>query len=152
MPKPSTPRQTGPSSPQHKPIEQYEHRDKERLNNPPAGLVSAQTDRLNGRQTYAYDPHLDPQLQWAGKAEHMSFQVPTVSLHVHERIDPLSIIEAVRKRQQDTSEARAKRGFLDEWVCAVNAQGGFGRWRAAVSYNPADSRGILAGALGVDQR
>ena len=45
-----------------------------------------------------YDPHLDPQLQWAGKAEHTSFEVPTVSLHVHERIDPRTIIEAVRKR------------------------------------------------------
>lgn len=28
-----------------------------------------------------------PQLVWAGKAEHTSFEVPTVSLHVHERID-----------------------------------------------------------------
>lgn len=32
-----------------------------------------------------------------GKAEHTSFEVPTVSLHVHERIDPRTIIEAVRK-------------------------------------------------------
>ena len=31
-----------------------------------------------------YDPHLDPQLVWAGKKEHASFEVPTVSLHVHE--------------------------------------------------------------------
>ena len=36
-------------------------------------------------------------LQWAGKAEHTSFEVPTVSLHVHERIDPRTIIEATRK-------------------------------------------------------
>ena len=34
------------------------------------------------KKTYAYDPHLDPQLVWAGKAEHTSFEVPTVSLHV----------------------------------------------------------------------
>ena len=51
-----------------------------------------------GKKTYAYDPHLDPQLQWAGKEEHTSFEVPTVSLHVHERIDPRSIVETVRKR------------------------------------------------------
>ncbi len=50
------------------------------------------------RKTYEYDPHLDPQLAWAGKAEHTSFEVPTVSLHVHERIDPKTIIEATRKR------------------------------------------------------
>jgi len=63
------------------------------------GLVDAHTD--NGglkRKTYAYDPHLDPQLQWAGKAEHLSFDVPTVSLHVHERIDPRRIIETVQRK------------------------------------------------------
>ncbi|NUO08577.1 MAG: site-specific DNA-methyltransferase, partial [Candidatus Brocadia sp.] len=80
-----------------KPIEQYEHKDKQRLNNPPVGLVDARTD--NGGQKkkkYQYDPHLDPQLQWAGKTEHTSFEVPTVSLHVHERIDPKRIIETVK--------------------------------------------------------
>jgi len=80
-----------------KPIEQYDHKDKQRLNNPPVGLVDARTD--NGGQKkkkYQYDPHLDPQLQWAGKSEHTSFEVPTVSLHVHERIDPKRIIETVK--------------------------------------------------------
>ncbi len=38
-----------------------------------------------------------PYLQWAGKAERTSFAVDTVSLHVHERIDPMSILSAVRK-------------------------------------------------------
>ena len=68
------------------------------MNNPPVGLVTPATDQDAGKQTYAYDPHLDPQLTWAGKAEHTSFEVPTVSLHVHERIDPRSIVEAVRRR------------------------------------------------------
>jgi len=81
-----------------KPIEQYDHKGKVRINNPPVGLVTPETDRESGKKTYAYDPHLDPQLQWAGKAEHTSFGVPTVSLHVHERIDPRTIIEAVRKQ------------------------------------------------------
>lgn len=88
-----------------KPIEQYEHKDKERLNNPPVGLVDAHTD--NGgykKKTYAYDPHLDPQLQWAGKTEHTSFDVPTVSLHVHERIDPRRIIETVKKAEETPSQ------------------------------------------------
>ncbi len=84
-----------------KPIEQYEHKDKDRLNNPPVGLVDAHTD--NGgykKKIYEYDPHIDPQLQWAGKAEHTSFEVPTVSLHVHERIDPRRIIETVKKEEE----------------------------------------------------
>ncbi len=81
-------------------VESYEHRDKARVNNPPVGLVTPETDPDAGqkKKRYAYDPHLDPQLVWAGKAEHTSFEVPTVSLHVHERIDPRTIIEAVRKR------------------------------------------------------
>ncbi len=93
-----------------------------------------------GQKSYAYDPHLDPTLEfdsqrnaveniiynglsaerledakaalselqqkqepylnWAGKAEHPSFDVTTVSLHVHERIDPLTIIEALRNREE----------------------------------------------------
>jgi adenine-specific DNA-methyltransferase len=47
-----------------------------------------------------------PYLQWAGKAERTSFEVDTVSLHVHERIDPMSILSAVRKQLE---EAKAKK-------------------------------------------
>ncbi len=84
-----------------RPIESYEHTDKQRVNNPPVGLVTPDTDPdFGSKKTYAYDPHLDPQLQWAGKAEHTSFEVPTVSLHVHERIDPRTIIETVGKRNK----------------------------------------------------
>jgi len=44
-------------------IESYDHRDKQRMNNPPVGLVTPDTDPDPGaRKTYAYDPHLDPQL------------------------------------------------------------------------------------------
>ena len=39
----------------------------------------------------------DPYLDWAGKAEKTSFEVPTVSLHTHEKIDARAIIEQVRK-------------------------------------------------------
>jgi adenine-specific DNA-methyltransferase len=81
-----------------KPIEQYEHKDKKRANNPPVGLVDASTDAPEKKKTYVYDPHLDPSLQWAGKAERTNFEIPTVSLHVHERIDPRTIVESVRKR------------------------------------------------------
>ncbi|MBN2364203.1 site-specific DNA-methyltransferase [candidate division WOR-3 bacterium] len=85
-----------------KPIEQYDHRDKKRANIPPVGLVTPNTDPDKGeKKKYQYDPHLDPQLQWAGKAEHTSFEVPTVSLHVHERIDPKTIIDTVTKEHDD---------------------------------------------------
>ena len=45
-----------------------------------------------------------PYLNWTGKAERTSFEIDTVSLHVHERIDPLSILAALRK---DLREAKA---------------------------------------------
>lgn len=123
-----------------KTIEQYDHKGEKRLNNPPIGLVTAETDKETTKKVYAYDPHIDPSLQfdsysseiekiinngleansieetkealfelkkrrepylnWAGKAEHTTFEVPIVSLHVHERIDPLSIIESVRKKDK----------------------------------------------------
>jgi adenine-specific DNA-methyltransferase len=105
---------TNGGKPPKRPIDRYEHRDKKRINNPPVGLVTPETDpvtpthktydyvtpvpSVKPRQELDYDPHLDPQLVWAGKKEHSSFEVPTVSLHVHERIDPHTIIEAVRKR------------------------------------------------------
>ena len=121
-------------------FEQYDHKGKERINNPPVGLVTPELDKDAGKKQYAYDPHIDPALQfdaqrsqvervidsglaadnlgdaktaleelkrrqapylnWAGKAERTSFEVPTVSLHVHERIDPRTIIEVVRKKDK----------------------------------------------------
>src|SRR5437016_8606777 len=94
-----------------RPIDRYEHKDKKRVNNPQVGLVTPETDpvapthatydyitpvpSVKPKQELDYDPHLDPQLVWAGKKEHGSFEVPTVSLHVHERIDPFTIIKAV---------------------------------------------------------
>jgi adenine-specific DNA-methyltransferase len=83
-----------------RPIEDYEHKDKTRLNNPPVGLAKKEEDQGPPKKKYEYDPHLDPQLVWSGKAEHTSFEVPTVSLHVHERIEPRTIIEAVRSKSE----------------------------------------------------
>ncbi|MGH2499377.1 MAG: site-specific DNA-methyltransferase [Candidatus Limnocylindria bacterium] len=60
--------------------------------------MTPDTDRDEQRKTYAHDPHLPPSLVWAGKAEGTSFEVQTVSLHVHERIDPRTILEAVARR------------------------------------------------------
>ena len=86
-----------PGASSKRPIESYTHDGQQRVNNPPVGLVTQITDPPEPpRQRYEFDPHLDPQLVWAGKAERTSFEIPTVSLHVHEWIDPKSIIAAVR--------------------------------------------------------
>lgn len=44
-----------------------------------------------------------PYLNWTGKAERTSFAVDTVSLHVHERMDPMSILAAVRRRMKESN-------------------------------------------------
>ncbi len=109
-----------------------------RMNNPEVGMVHAATDPDGDKTTWAYDPHLDPALNfdsaragietliddalasndpgrmkealeelkrlqqpyltWTGKAETTSFTVDTVSLHVHERVDPATILAHVAKR------------------------------------------------------
>lgn len=109
-----------------------------RVNNPEVGMVHAVTDPDGDKSVWAYDPHLDPQLNfdsararverliddalesadpvrmkdalfelkrlqqpylnWTGKAEKTSFEVDTVSLHVHERVDPATILANAAKR------------------------------------------------------
>ena len=119
----------------------YRH-DEKRKNNPHVGMVDVSSDDDESKKTWAYDPHLAPELQfdgqrsqiedlidnalasqdpaqmqaaleqlkkmqspflnWAGKAERTSFEVDTVSLHVHERIDPATILAEVQKRIKDS--------------------------------------------------
>ena len=86
-------------------VEAYTHDDKKRTNNPPVGM--AQHDKTEEPvKTYQYDPHLDPTLQWAGKAEGMSFEVPTSSIHIHESIKPHSIIARVMKEYSEAEEGQ----------------------------------------------
>ncbi len=41
-----------------KPIEQYEHKDKKRLNNPPVGLVTPKTDKDGKKKNISMTPIL----------------------------------------------------------------------------------------------
>ena len=47
-----------------RPTEQYDHKGKKRVNNPPVGLVTPERDPDAGKKKYAYDPHIDPALQF----------------------------------------------------------------------------------------
>ena len=67
-----------------KPIEIYKHKTQKRKNNPQVGSVTSETDSPKVKtKKYKYDPHLDPKLQWAGKAEsdRLVFLVPVFKLH-----------------------------------------------------------------------
>jgi len=94
---PPAPRSTG-----GEPTVDFRH-DATRKNNPPAGLIDYDKPPPQPRKTYSYDPHLDPQLMWSGKAEHTSFPVDTVSLHIHERVSTQAIMRAVKREDAQRS-------------------------------------------------
>jgi adenine-specific DNA-methyltransferase len=81
-------------------IDAYTYPDHDRANNPPVGMARYDT-AASPEAKYAYDPHIDPSLQWAGKAEGTSFEVPTSSIHIHEVIKPHKIIRAVQTLGDD---------------------------------------------------
>ena len=81
-------------------IEAYTHEDKKRTNNPPVGMAQHDT-APETRKTYDFDPHIDPTLDWAGKKEGLSFDVPTSSIHIHESIKPHKIIRSVQSIGDD---------------------------------------------------
>ena len=80
-------------------IADYRHKGEKRKNIPDAGLATYNS-KSQEPVKYSYDPHLDPQLIWAGKSERTSFEVETVSLHIHERVSTQAILKSVEKAQQ----------------------------------------------------
>lgn len=145
----------------------YRHRQT-RKNNPEVGMVTPDTDADAGTTRWAYDPHLDPvlnfdvgraqietlvdealashdadtmrealetlkrmampYLQWTGKAERTSFAVDTVSLHVHERIDPATILGVIRRRMKDAPAGTGQGDFFRAWFEEPLA------WREAIEF------------------
>ena len=87
--------------PAKKEVKRYVHSKTKRTNNPPAGLAS-QTSSTVQRQKYSFDPRFDPQLHWSGKQETSSFELDTVPIHIHERIDPSTILYKVKKQEKSS--------------------------------------------------
>jgi len=86
---------------------------------------------------------------WA-KNDHLGFEILYTCTGVIQKFRPDFLIRLVNGlmlvlevKGKDTRQDRTKREFLDEWVRAVNEQGGFGRWAWDVSWLPADVAGIL---------
>jgi adenine-specific DNA-methyltransferase len=80
------------------PVLDYEHSESHRTNNPPAGLAHLDREETPTK-TLQYDPHLDPQMQWAGKSERSSAEIPAPSVHVHEELSAQKIVGSVRKQR-----------------------------------------------------
>ena len=86
---------------------------------------------------------------WA-KNDHLGFEVLYVYRGVVRKYRPDFLVRlangdtlVLETKGQDTEQDRAKRRYLDEWTQAVNAHGGFGRWRWAVARHPGEIRDIL---------
>ena len=85
------------------------------------------------------------------KNDHLGFEVLYVHNGVVRKYRPDYLVRlrsgdmlVLETKGQDTDQDRTKRRFLGEWVAAVNAHGGFGRWSSDVSLAPGDIRDILA--------
>lgn len=77
-------------------VKDFRHEEAHRKSNPPAGIAPTCEARERHTTHYAYDPHLDPELAWTGKAEHASFEVDVISPHIHERISTNAALRAVK--------------------------------------------------------
>lgn len=82
-------------------VENFTYKGVTRKNIPHAGLARYDV-KEEAVKTYQYDPNIDPSLQWAGKAERTSFEVPSSSIHIHESIKPLKVISSFLKKYQST--------------------------------------------------
>ena len=78
----------------------YAHPEASALLRPEAG-TQAQFRKKKPPATWRYDPALSPALDWAGKAERLSFDVPTLPLFVHERLSTAAILETLKGHTRD---------------------------------------------------
>jgi len=86
---------------------------------------------------------------WA-KNDHLGFEVLYVYRGVVRKYRPDFLVRlkngemlVLETKGQNTEQDEIKRMYLDEWIRAVNAHGGFGHWRSAVARSPGEIRDIL---------
>jgi len=84
------------------------------------------------------------------KNDHLGFEVLYVYRGVVRKYRPDFVVRlkngdllVLETKGQNTEQDRVKRRYLDEWCQAVNAHGGFGQWRSAVSGSPGEIRDSL---------
>lgn len=84
------------------------------------------------------------------KNDHLGFEIMYVYRGVVRKYRPDFLIRLasgtvliLEVKGQQTDESATKHRFLDEWVQAVNAHGGFGRWASDVSFDAGDVGEIL---------
>ena len=100
----------------------------------------------------AYELDRNPNVSAWTKNDHLGFEISYVFEGIIHKYRPDFLIRLangthliLETKGQDTQKDKTKREFLDEWIRAVNQQGGFGKWAWAVSMNPKDVATILQG-------
>ena len=100
-------------------------------------------------EAFALDRH--PAVAAWAKNDHLGFEVFYEYGGIVRKYRPDFLIRLacgdmliLEVKGRDSARDEAKRRFLDEWLQAVNAHGGFGRWHRAVSWRPGDIEDILA--------
>lgn len=100
--------------------------------------------------TESFELDRNPNVEAWVKNEHLGFEIIYIFKGVVKKYRPDFIVKLknaehliLETKGQPSEKDKAKRGFLDEWVRAVNQHGGFGKWRAERSEHPDDLVGIL---------
>ena len=100
--------------------------------------------------TESYELDRNPVVDAWVKNDHLGFEVLYVYRGVLRKYRPDFLIRLssgeyliLEVKGQETEQDQVKRRFLDEWVRAINEQGGFGKWNWSVSKNPGDLADIL---------
>ena len=89
------------------PVESYKHTGAKRVRIPTQeeSVKLSARDKQAVKKKYAYDPSLDPQLVWSGKAEQGDeFGVATVPIYVQEKIAPEGIIARLKAGVDDSAQ------------------------------------------------
>lgn len=88
------------------PVESYKHTGKRvRIPTQEESVRLSPREKRPDKKKYAYDPSLDPRLEWAGKAEAgAEFGVSTVPIYVQEKIAPEALIARLKAGTDDNSQ------------------------------------------------
>jgi type III restriction enzyme len=99
----------------------------------------------------AFELDRNPEVSAWVKNDHLGFEILYVYRGVVRKYRPDYLIRmksdrllVLEVKGQDDEQNKTKRGFLDQWVRAVNGHGGFGAWSSDVSRDPGDIKDILA--------
>lgn len=90
------------------------------------------------------------------KNDHLGFEIAYIFAGIFHKYRPDLLIRlttgtnlVVELKGESTPQDQTKKRYLDEWVKAVNAHGGFGKWAAGLCLNPSDLPTVIQKSAGV---